>query len=83
MIEVHASLPHPVETTEEFRLAEGGTRAYTPARKRQVWLQVLQGHVYACGADLPAGAAARILDEGVIAIYATQDSLLRLADLPA
>ena len=83
MVEVHASLPQPMTATEEFRMTEGSTRAYTPSRKRQVWLHVLEGHVYACGADLAAGSAARIQDEGVIAIYASQDSLVRLIDLPA
>jgi hypothetical protein len=85
MIEVHPSsrdTPLPVSPTVEFRLQEGETRAYTPERRRVVSVHVLEGLVYACGAEVASGSVARIRDEGVIALYAAAPSHVVLFDCP-
>ena len=69
-------------TLHAARLQAGADLAHALEPRRVAWAQTLQGHLFVCGAELRAGQGCLLRDESVLAVYAQNDSLLLLAELP-
>jgi len=63
------------------RLAAGDDYAQTLDRGIQAWVQVVEGHVHACGRELRQGQGILLQNETLIAGYAETSSLLLVAEL--
>ncbi len=79
-----AHFPGPLGSLQDLRvirLASGHDLAQALESGTDIWLQVIEGHLHACGCELHAGHGVLLTSETVLAVYAEADSLLLIAEL--